>query len=90
MSDQLAGGINVRYRKSCGMCRNHLEVGKYGYCKKAFELDGNAIPVGNITPFYTARASAPDTKAFNEKYSVAPNMLCDEYFDPIRTRFPLD
>lgn len=84
MSEQLAGGINARYRKSCGMCINHVTVGPNGYCNKAFKLDGN------MDNFYKARSSASNIVEFNIKYSVAPNMVCEEYFEPASTRFPLN
>lgn len=84
---QLAGGINVRYRKSCGMCRHKINAGElYSiYCMKAFELDGN-----EGEKLYEARSKAPSRREFNMKYGVATNMVCDEYFEPVSTRFSLD
>lgn len=84
MSELLAGGIKARYRKSCGMCKHQVPYSGYTYCKKAFELDGN------IEKFYIAITKTTNMSEFNDKYSVAPNMVCDEYFEPVSSRFPLD
>ena len=90
MSEQLAGGINVRYRKSCGMCKHRVVMRASSYCNKAFELDGNPILISGFSALYVARANVSSVEEFNKKYSVAPNMVCDEYFEPIRTRYTLD
>lgn len=84
MSELLAGGIKARYRKSCGMCKHRVALRSSSYCNKAFELDGNT---GSL---YEARSLAIGIVEFNTKYSVAANMVCDEYFEPVSTRFPLD
>lgn len=92
---QLGGGIFIQYRRSCGFCKHYRKAINFdngypleivGFCGKAYLLENDNDET--VTSAYRKLAKE-DKVAFNQKYSVAPNTVCEDHFIPVSKRYEL-